>query len=299
MTNNERILVIGATGNIGKKLVQELTDRKVATTIYVRNPIKAKDLFGSVSDDYLTVVQGDFDDLTPLKEALPGHTRLFLLVPAFNGLPRNKKNIASLAYEAGVEQIVDLSSLGASLPSRTIFLGREHQLAEDAILELAHHHSSDKRRTVVNLRPGRFTSNLLAYDRPTQNEFIGLVDAQVPQTWISPNDIAIVAANILTDDIDKHGDAVYELLGDAVTGAQTAEILTRVLGRPYTYKQISAWEKYQLASQSGMIPHRIIYDLITISDSSFKVTPGLTVLLNGNAPETLEAYITANAHLLQ
>ncbi|CAO3649656.1 unnamed protein product [Cunninghamella blakesleeana] len=296
-STSNRVFFIGGTGNVGSKAVQDLLKNQVPVTLYTRHPNKVADLFPNhMNSDLLTIVQGDLSDLTSLKEALPGHTRLFLLVTDLINLPDIKASIAKFAYEeAGIQQIIDISSGTVSYPWRVHSAGYKHYLGEKSILDLAE--QQPKKRFFVALRPGRFTSNCLTHDRPTEN---GLIVDTVPfdkeQGWISPNDIGAIAAVILQDDISKHGNAVYELIGDTVTPKRRAELFTEILdnGHTYTYQQITPLAKYQkLAPLLTSFPFNLVYDFCTFRELDTYVTPGISILL-GRDPETLEQYIKKN-----
>ncbi|KAI9306097.1 hypothetical protein BJ944DRAFT_56371, partial [Cunninghamella echinulata] len=223
----------------------------------------------------------------------PGHSRLFLLVSDFTNLSVLKESIAKLAYDAGVQQIVDISGIAVSFPWRTTSIGYKHYIAEKKILELAE--QANNKRSFVALRPGRFMSNILSFDRPSTEK--GVVDTashDLGQGWISPNDIGAVAAVVLQEDIQKHGNAVYELIGDVVTPKKRAELFTAIHGRPYAYQQITALAKYQYLSSLPNLPFsfNVIYDLCASVEISAAVTPGISILL-GREPETLEQFIIA------
>ncbi|CAO3649652.1 unnamed protein product [Cunninghamella blakesleeana] len=298
VSTSNRVFFIGGTGNVGSKAVQDLLKNQVPVTLYTRHPNKVADLFPNhMNSDLLTIVQGDLSDLTSLKEALPGHTRLFLLVTDLVNLANTKETIAKIAYEeAGVQQIIDISSISVSYPWRVTDIGYKHYLGEKKILDLVEQYP-EKKRSFVALRPGRFTSNNLTFDRPTEN---GLIVDTVPfdkeQGWISPNDIGAIAAVILQDDISKHGNAVYELIGDTVTPKRRAELFTEILdnGHTYTYQQITPLAKYQQSvSVLTFFPFNVIFDLCTYKEINPYVTPGISILL-GRDPETLEQYIRDN-----
>ncbi|KAI9304451.1 hypothetical protein BJ944DRAFT_266834 [Cunninghamella echinulata] len=289
----ERVFIIGGTGNVGQKTVEELLAKKIPVTLYARNPSKVANLFPKYDGDneLLSVVQGDINDLAPLQAALPGHSRLFLLINDLLNLPTLKESIAKLAYDAGIQQIVDISSLSVSFPWRNNFIGYQHYLAEKKVLDLA----EENKRSFVALRPGRFMSNILSFDRPSTEK--GVVDTashDLGQGWISPNDIGAVAAVVLQEDIQKHGNAVYELIGDVVTPKKRAELFTAIHGRTYAYQQITALAKYQFLSSLPQLPlpFNAIYDLCTVVETTAVVTPGISILL-GREPETLEQFIIA------
>ncbi|KAG1049189.1 hypothetical protein G6F43_008471 [Rhizopus delemar] len=287
MTNSERVFIVGGTGNIGSRAVRNLIAKNIPVTLYARSPEKVNALFSG--HELVKTLQGDYDDFSPLKEGLKGHTRLFLLINDYVKFSQLKETIATYAYEAGVKQIVDISSLSVSFPWRSNLNGNMHRSGEEAILNIPN------RGYVVTLRPGRFMSNLTAFEFPHNDVVASSTDPDVPEGWISPNDIGDVAAIVLTEDIEKHKDAVYELNGDVVTPAQRTDILSRAVGRPFTYKKISAVEKYKI--NLDHMPHHMAFaistSLATINALTPNVTNGMEILLE-RKPETLEQYIFNN-----
>ena len=69
-----KVLVTGATGNVGSRVVQELRDRRVSVRAFVRDPAKAAEKLG----DDVELAAGDFSDTASLHRALEGMDCLFL-----------------------------------------------------------------------------------------------------------------------------------------------------------------------------------------------------------------------------
>jgi uncharacterized protein YbjT (DUF2867 family) len=290
-TTSERVFIIGGTGNTGAVAVRDLVAKKIPVTLYTRNPDKVASLFSTPGDEAaFKVVQGDLQNLAPLKNALPGHTRLLVVVADIVNMVEIKKAVALAAYAAGIKQIVDISSISVNAPWRSTYIGDLHQVCEQAILAAATAHNAH----VVTLRPTRFLSNLIGYDRPGPTAFVDSADPDAPQGWISTNDIGALAAVVLSEDIKKHGNGVYELVGDVVTANQRAEIFTRVLGRPIAYQKLSALDRYNgLQKHLPFLPFLMLYDLAIMQDRSPAISQGLAILL-GREPETFEAYLQSN-----
>ncbi|KAG1050194.1 hypothetical protein G6F43_007513 [Rhizopus delemar] len=285
---SERVFIVGGTGNVGAKTVRELIDKKIPVTLYARTPEKVHGMFKS---ELVKVVQGDYEDLSPLKEGLRGHTRLFLLIADLKKMVEYKKQIALWAYEAGVQQVVDISSAWVSFPWRSTPIGTLHYYSEKAIFDLPN------RGSYVTLRPGRFMSNLMLFDGPQGDRVLDVLEADAIQGWISPNDIGAVAAVVLSEEVEKHHDAVYELSGDLATPAQRTDYLSRAVGRPLTYQKITAAEKYDRIMSTGYFKHTFAYCLAasatTVDMQHLHITDGIEILLR-RKPETLEQYILAN-----
>lgn len=290
-TQQERIFVLGGTGTVGQIVTRNLLSKKVPVTLYVRNPAKAAALFST--DPNLNIVQGgDYSDLAPLSASLPGHTRLFLLVSDLARMPLYKENIAKQAYASGIKQIVDISCSFFNAAWRENYISYQHELAERAILAIPN------RGYAVSLRPTYFMSNMIVHYRPGHDHFADFLAPDSPRSWVSPNDIADVAVEILTDpDLEKHADAAYELTSDVATPTQLMDILSHASGRSIAYKQITSLERYNALKDNVPWPFQGIYALATQVETSAKVSNGITILL-GREPESLEAYFAANKQSL-
>jgi uncharacterized protein YbjT (DUF2867 family) len=97
------ILVTGATGNVGRNVVEHLVKRGADVRALVRDPSKASFAAG------VEVVQGDLLDVDALRSAMSGVSTLFLL----NGVVADEYTQALVALaaarEAAIERIVYLS----------------------------------------------------------------------------------------------------------------------------------------------------------------------------------------------
>jgi uncharacterized protein YbjT (DUF2867 family) len=103
------ILVTGATGNVGRNVVEQLVERGADVRALVRDSAKAD--FPAAVD----VVQGDLLDVDALRSAFSGVSTLFLL----NGVVADEFTQAlvalAVAREAGIERIVYLSVIHSDL----------------------------------------------------------------------------------------------------------------------------------------------------------------------------------------
>lgn len=112
---NHKIIVIGATGMLGKPVTEELIKAGYDVKILSRNPQKAKGLFPDVEN----IEQCDLKDKEKLVEALRGYDFLYMNLsvganekesdfhPERDGL----KNALEAAKEAGIKRIGYISSI--------------------------------------------------------------------------------------------------------------------------------------------------------------------------------------------
>ena len=117
-----KILVTGATGFIGPKVVHALRARDRDVRALVRRPERATQLAGWGVE----LAKGDLTDPTSLRAALQGCTHVVHLVAIITGRPadfervmtQGTKDLVAAAKEAGVERFVLMSALGTSETSK-------------------------------------------------------------------------------------------------------------------------------------------------------------------------------------
>jgi uncharacterized protein YbjT (DUF2867 family) len=185
-------------------------------------------------------VQADLSAPETLPAALDGVRKVFLMSDA----PRKAEyegNFARVALQAGVEHIVQLSSMAAvEDPGGT--LGRWHVEGETAVREVG------VPTTVV--RANGFMSNALRWAGSVRDE--GVVRAPLPHVRsadIDPRDIAAVAVAALLE--DGHEGAVYDVTGpQPLTPVDSVRILGEVLGRDLRFEEVPV-----AAARAAMVRH--------------------------------------------
>ncbi len=218
-----KILVSGATGNVGGEIVRALGARGVRFRAMVRGDYDAKPFAGNPG---IEPVVADFDDEAALVQALTGVERAFLLTPSTAEAGDRQRRFVDVAAAVGVRHIVKQSQLHANTESPVRFL-RYHALVEEAI------RSSGMDWTF--LRPNLFMQGLLMFapSIATEHRFaIAAGDAKV--SAVDVRDIAAAATAALTE--SGHAGKTYDLTGPAaLTHAEIAAELSRALGHPVEY----------------------------------------------------------------
>ena len=196
-----RILVTGATGNVGRLVVDHLL---AAGATQVRaltaNPAKA------VLPAEVEVVNGYLGRLETMPAALSGVDRMYLAP-----LPRTVRDVVALARQAGVQQIVDLAGAKGSL-----WHAVEEAVEESGI-------------AWTHLDAGEFMTNSTIWaeqirtTRTVRDAYPTAADAP-----IALDDIAAVAATVLLE--DGHAGKAYELTGpETLTRAERVRIIGQAL----------------------------------------------------------------------
>src|SRR5205085_6886257 len=114
MTTNQilRVAVFGASGNIGRHVVNQLLAAGHSVTAYVRNPAKL-----TTTHPNLTVIQGELDDPTGVARAVEGADAVIsALGPTLRrgatGTPitEGTRTIISAMKAAGVRRFIGLAT---------------------------------------------------------------------------------------------------------------------------------------------------------------------------------------------
>lgn len=242
------ILITGASGNVGRQVVQQLVDRGAAVRALVRDPSKA------TFPDGVEVVQGDLLDVAALRRALAGVSTLFLL----NGVVPDEFTQAlvtlNLARDAGIGRVVYLSVIHSdkylNVPHFAGKFGVERMLEQmgfgATILRPAYFMQNDLTIKDVVLGHG-------VYPMPIGSKGLAMIDTR---------DIAEIAAVELLDR-DASGPLPLKrinLVGpDTLTGTGMAETWSAVLGRPVVYggDDTAGFEKNLL----NFMPSWMAYDM--------------------------------------
>jgi uncharacterized protein YbjT (DUF2867 family) len=219
------ILVTGATGNVGRNVVEQLVKRGADVRALVRDPSKAN------FPASVTVAQGDLLDVDSLRAAFSGVSTLFLL----NAVTADEYTQAlialNIARESGIERIVYLSVIHSDIYVNVPHFAGKHGV-ERMIEDMGLH--------ATILRPAYFINNDLSikdvvtgygiYPMPIGSKGLAMVDTR---------DVGEIAAIELLRREQAAGPLPLNrinLVGpDTLTGADVAAIWTDVLGRPIVY----------------------------------------------------------------
>ena len=233
-----KIGVTGATGQLGRLVVEKLKQKVAADTIValVRNPEKAADL---------GVEARAFDYTQPeaLVASLKGIDKLLLISGNEIGqrLPQHKA-VVEAAKQAGVKQITYTSILHAD--SSPLGLAEEHLGTEVAIKESG--------LTYIILRNGWYTENYTGSAKGAvgAGAFIGNAgDGKIASA--ARVDYAEVAAVVLAG--EGHENKTYELAGDeAYTLTELAAEISRQTGKTVPYNNLTEAEYAGILKSFGL-----------------------------------------------
>jgi len=243
-TNQESILVTGASGNIGSEVVKQLSSATPA--VKIKAGVHSAQSVKKVKDvDRVEVVLIDYNESETLREALKDVDKLFLLTPDVPNAADLASNVVIEAKKAGISHIVKQSVMGADLEADVSTM-RLHRQVEEIIEQSG--------IPFTFLRPNEFMQNFINFHSPSikgNNAFyVPLEDAKV--SLVDVRDIAAVAVKSLIDE-DKHKNKTYLITGpEALSYHQVAEILSNTTGRKINYVNISDEEAREAMKDIGM-----------------------------------------------
>lgn len=219
------ILVIGATGRVGRHVVEQLVSRKAKVRVLTRDASKANFPID------VEVVQGEILDLASLRNAFTGVRTLFLL-NAVTGDEFTQAIITlNVAREAGVERVVYLSVFDAdravNVPHFAVKSGAEKMLKR---MEFS----------ATILRPSYFIDNeVMIKDVVLSHGVYPMPIGSKGLAMVAARDIAEVAAIELIRRDQAPGKLPVETINlvgpDTLTGDGVAAIWSDVLGRRVIY----------------------------------------------------------------
>jgi uncharacterized protein YbjT (DUF2867 family) len=232
------IVVTGATGNIGRPLVEALTAAGEKVVAVSRSDAEFP--------EGVLHRKADLADTASLRPAFEGGDKLLLLTidPELDHTP-----IINAAKDAGITRVVLISSQRvATRPTEAL------ETFERTVI--------DSGLEWTLLRPGGFASNSLLWAEPVRKERTILAPfGDVGLPVVDPRDIAHVAAAALTE--DGHDGKAYILTGPALISPRgQAEAIAAAIGEPVAFvEQTRAEAREQLIQ---FWPDHVVDDTLDI-----------------------------------
>lgn len=281
------IIVTGATGTLGRQIVEHLFDLVPVERIgvSVRDPSQA----GHFANVGVRVRHGDFARPDTLASAFEGGTQLLMIssnARAFGGdTAAEHRQAIDAAKAAGIGRIVYTSHMGVSASSA--FSPMHDHAATETMLR-------DSGVAWTALRNGFYASSVLMYLGDT----LATGRMQLPEdgkvSWTAHADLAAAAAQILAQDGMFDGPTPPLTASEALDFADIAALLSRIHGRTITRETISDADYEAKLSATGMPP--AVVEIVTgmyraaHAGEFAAVDPALSRLI-GRAPARVETLL--------
>jgi uncharacterized protein YbjT (DUF2867 family) len=278
------VVVVGATGNIGRHVVAGLAAKGEEVRALTRDAARAREVFGAAATS-VDIVQGDLADADGLERLVAGADRAFLATTGTPEQPALELGFLRAAAAQGVEHVVKISVLGPALDHVVPFARWHAEIERDLPGGLA---------TTI-LRPSWFAENFFgsAPTIATGAIYGSAGDGRVG--FVDSRDTAAVVVAALTGALPV-GD--YAVTGpDALTFAEAAAAIGQGLGREVSYVDLTD-EQFHAALLSAGLPADIADAVVAINQNArrgaLSEVSDVVRRATGAAPRSLEQWAADN-----
>ena len=268
-----RVLVTGATGNIGSIVQATLAEHGIDV----------------ISGSSRTC---NFQDEEQVAAVLHGVDSVFLLVPFAERMVEWGERFARVAAGVGVNFVLRLSGLAAA-PESGSAIGRLHGQVDEAVRQSG--------VPYCVLRPNAFMQNFSglygAMMRKTGTLYLPEDDARL--NFVDTRDIGEAAARIIVQP-EAHMGMIYDLDGpEALSNEDAVRIISEVSGTRFAYRPISAEEANSSYRELGISDWKIeVLDRLEafIRDGHAECQSGALGDLLGRPPTRFEDFVRDYGH---
>lgn len=282
-----KVLITGATGNVGKEVVRHLSEMETDCEINIcmRNTASVPPL----RDSGIKVREFDFEKPETFGNALRDTDILFLLRPPHIADAEGCfRPLLSAARESGVEKVVFLSVQGAD---RTPYI--PHAKIEKIIRELDF--------SYVFLRPSYFMQNFTTTLRQDVREGTVVLPAgNALFNWIDVADIGEAAARVIAG-FDRFSGSAIELTGsENKSFGQAIDEINRTIGSSLKYRSVNLISFFRHKRRQGVSRPMIMVMIMLHFLPRFQKPPRISTAyteLTGRKPATLSDFAKAEADI--
>lgn len=283
-----KILITGATGHLGKEVVELLAEQSAESTIaaLVRNPDKAELLKAKGVE----IREGDYDDYDSLLRAFKGIDKLYFVSGSdIAHRTRQHENVVNAAKEAGVHHVVYTSfqrkNETASSPIAPV--AEAHLKTEAWLKESGLAYTILKHTLYLDMLP------MFMGEQVLESGVIYQPAGDGKAAMLTRHDMAEVAAAILTS--EGHENKEYDITaGQAYSYGDIAAILSELAGKPIQYVSPSQEAFSKTLSERGVPAEAIGMSAgfaEAIKQGEFGKTSHDTETILGHQPTSLPDYL--------
>src|SRR5712664_4054770 len=219
MNTSSNLLVLGVTGQVGKRVATNLRRRDAHLSVGTRRKGKLEEL----ADQFGASRFVDLDDPRTFDEALKNVTSIFLVTGYTVDMLVQSKSLIDAAKRNGVNHIVHLGAFTRDHDAyATVFAW--HQMIEAYL--------RDSGITWTNLHPNMFMQSFLSVWSLKGGTYSAYTSKPIGFTALE--DVAEAAATNLMEGPEKHSGRDFWFSADVLTPLQVAETLTAAIGHKIT-----------------------------------------------------------------
>lgn len=278
------ILVTGATGKTGSRVLAQLCASGVPVRALVRTAVQAESLPAGAE-----AAVGCFEDPVSLDAAVSGCSAVYLVSPAGPEQRRQEGSVIEAVQRSGTgAQIVKLGALGIGDPEGGRIAVQHGRIRDDLA-------ASGLPWTVI--APCQLFHNLFLYAAPVFSQGVLPVSAGAARIpWVDADDVAAVVVAALTR--PGHAGRTYAVTGaEALHHDQVAELLAGVAGHPVHYVDIPPDAAIGAMVAAG-VPEWVAAGVVEWNGyyGAHPGSPtGVVAELTGRRPTTMAEFLAATA----
>lgn len=242
----DKILITGATGNLGKSVIKQLLKKVSAENIAVliRNADKMEDF----KNEGIEVRIGDYTNYPSLVTAFKGIDKLFFISGSeFDGRTKQHENVVNAAKETGIQHVVYTSfqRKNEAETSPISFIIADHILTESWLKASGMKYTLLKHNLYMDMLP------LFIGDKVLETGLIYQPGGEGKAAFTLREDMAELAAHILTT--DGHDNKTYDITSDQTYSYHDiAKLISEVTGQTITYQSPSVEEFNKTLTEAGV-----------------------------------------------
>lgn len=279
------IVVTGATGQLGSRIVEGLLARVPVDTlgVSVRDVNKA----ASLAERGVRVRPGDFTAPGTLQDAFEGADQVLVISAAIRGGGALEANVAAIdaARAAGAQRILYTSHQAAS--ARSLFAPQITHAATEA-------HLQQLDVPFTALRNGFYVTTLAHHIGGAVETGQLVVPEDGPVSWTAHADLAEAAVTALTDQGALDGVTAPLTAPEMLTFADVAALLSDITGRPVERVVATDDDWKAAAVQRGMPAPAADFTLGMFQaarEGEFAVTDPLLETIVGHRPGSARSFL--------
>lgn len=282
--NKRRILIIGATGEVGGDVVRTLKNANEVETLAA---VRRDDQATTMRALGVEPVHLDLDDIETVEKAVVGIDGILLMTGYSMDMLKQSKRVIDAAKRAGVDHIVHIGASGTE--TAEVAHWGWHRMIEAYVETLGFR--------FTHIRPEAFMQNVLKFGWLQKGALTNLIgDAR--WSWVDARDVAAMAAAALRDP-DIFAGQIWRLGYDAATIKEVAEKLGKATGNSIEAVPLDPQVFFEGAVAAGADPAYMscirdqfrlnAADAIPDADQTFD--PKAFEQATGRAPATWDEYI--------
>jgi uncharacterized protein YbjT (DUF2867 family) len=287
----KRILITGATGNIGKEVIRYLFQHKTANQIIagVRNVADAKAMFTEFKE--LKYVLFDFENTDTFDAALDDIDTIFLLRPPhISNIPTFFQPLVDKLNSHKINEVLFLSVQGAEKSNVIPHNKIERMLIDSGI-------------SYIFLRPSYFMQNLTTtlYDDIARKRKIILPAGKAKFNWIDVKNISEIAALLLDKRSDYENQAIELTGNENLNFNEVVKTINEEIDDEIQYQNLNPFNFYFLKKKEGVPTAMIIVMIMLHFLPRFQKPPKISHFyetLTGKKPTSLHEFVARERHLI-